>query len=449
MSAKRFLDAVGHIDDELVAEFVERDMKMKPSPVLNRVKRLWWAAIPAVAACLALVTAIHYLMPILLRDPFGPPTEQELEAYMMAPWSPPKIGKDVPVLEIPAEPSGEPGLYNRAHYTTWHALAYVTDDFTFAPVPSYTEYLPIYAPPANLPERLPRRERLEAFVEKNLHVIRDMTVMPDLPYTVYDREAGENWPAESIAIFDGHSGEDDAFFQCVGDGGSPYLTVPAKALKNPEVFPHMGFGLSKEAVLAALEDTVLYLEEIFGVDWNYQSVSFGADLLRREFSVTLASVDRIRKDLPVELGVSYSHTLRITYECLGSNDYSEVYSIVYLERDYEEPVFSEIIGKAPMLTVAEAHAMIEQGYVYTGHGCSLCKAHQKNVSFNEYDRVTLTYLSGYAGKAGWMVPFYTFYRYSNTLSDGTRTYYSVSVPAVELSGLETYFAKLTEEHQHQ
>jgi hypothetical protein len=193
----------------------------------------------------------------------------------MAPWSPPKIGKDVPVLEIPAEPSGEPGLYNRAHYTTWHALAYVTDDFTFAPVPSYTEYLPIYAPPANLPERLPRRERLEAFVEKNLHVIRDMTVMPDLPYTVYDTEAGENRPAESIAIFDGHSGEDDAFFQCVGDGGSPYLTVPAKALKNPEVFPHMGFGLSKEAVLAALEDTVLYLEEIFGTEiyFNFGTVT--------------------------------------------------------------------------------------------------------------------------------------------------------------------------------
>ena len=61
MSAKRFLDAVGHIDDELVAEFVERDMEMKPSPILRRAKRLWWVPIPAVAAAMALVVLLHHL----------------------------------------------------------------------------------------------------------------------------------------------------------------------------------------------------------------------------------------------------------------------------------------------------------------------------------------------------------------------------------------------------
>ena len=50
MSAKRFLDAVGHIDDDLVSEFVERDMVMKPAPALKRVKRLWWVPIPAVGS---------------------------------------------------------------------------------------------------------------------------------------------------------------------------------------------------------------------------------------------------------------------------------------------------------------------------------------------------------------------------------------------------------------
>ncbi len=100
------------------------------------------------------------------------------------------------------------------------------------------------------------------------------------------------------------------------------------------------------------------------------------------------------------------------------------------------------------LSIEEAEALLYAGYVFGGHVCPLCMAMQTPVSFEDYEYVGFTYITGYASESGstLSVPFYAFYQDIGEAENGNRTYARTLVPAVEISGLETYFDMQKENH---
>lgn len=97
-----------------------------------------------------------------------------------------------------------------------------------------------------------------------------------------------------------------------------------------------------------------------------------------------------------------------------------------------------------MLTLSEAEALLSKGYVFGGHGCTLCMANQPAVDFSDYDAVSLEYVAAPDSpgqKSRLSLPFYAFYKYIGENEYGIPTYAKTYVPAIEISGLEEYFSQ--------
>ena len=119
--------------------------------------------------------------------------------------------------------------------------------------------------------------------------------------------------------------------------------------------------------------------------------------------------------------------------------------VSYVENrvDVKNSYAAEANVKLIPLEVAEQ--MLYNGYVFGGHSCKLCMAEQEAISFEGYDAVGITYLSGDVD-GSLVLPFYTFYKKIGKCKNGNFTYAKTYVPAVEVSGLEEYFDMQEEDH---
>ena len=101
---------------------------------------------------------------------------------------------------------------------------------------------------------------------------------------------------------------------------------------------------------------------------------------------------------------------------------------------YKKPA-EEIYVKtadARLISIEEAEELLRKGYVFGGHACPLCMAEQQEVSFDEYDKVGLTYFNG--------IPFYAFYKEIGKADyNSNKVYARTLVCAVEVSGYKEYF----------
>lgn len=455
MSAKRFLDAVGHIDDELVAEFVERDMEMKPSPTLRRAKRLWWVPIPAVAACLCVAIGLHHLAPLLLRDPFGdrptdlldPPVSGEL-----LPWSPPDLGEDIPVVEVTAEVTQYPP-YVEDYFgfvisvtDRWYTLADGDELRHAAPLPT-EGYLPIYEEVNFFDE-----ETLEAFIQKWLPTAGDMTGITDTDYEMkWSGTSGMITPSRYVAnIGPEEVGQHITF--TIQQGGALSFDCPAKILTEGDRFPTLLKDSSDGEILTALDRGIDYLEKTLGkefrdadIEWRnieYQGSGYLSSF--HELIVTLNGYPpEGSEEYPYSIASLPAFTVTLNYEYVN---YAHSNELVFKKLTYSEPRntadYTVTVGKAKTIPLAEAEAHLEAGYVYGATGCLLCREVGCDVDFSEYDSVGLVYKKSTAGHFLWSVPFYAFYK---QVGD---EYAAVYVPAVEVTGLEELFAEYTENHTH-
>ena len=106
---------------------------------------------------------------------------------------------------------------------------------------------------------------------------------------------------------------------------------------------------------------------------------------------------------------------------------------------------AELYGEGRMLPLEEAEAMLEKGWVFGFHMCSLCMEKQETVDFSQYDRVALEYVVPYGD--GPVMPFYAFYKQLSARDSGIQTFAKTYVPAIRVEGLEEYFAAQEEEHK--
>lgn len=101
---------------------------------------------------------------------------------------------------------------------------------------------------------------------------------------------------------------------------------------------------------------------------------------------------------------------------------------------YKKPA-EEIYVKtadAHLISIEEAEELLHKGYVFGGHACPLCMAEQREVSFDEYDKVGLTYFNG--------IPFYAFYKdIGKAKYNDNRVYAKTLVCAIEVTGYKEYF----------
>lgn len=107
--------------------------------------------------------------------------------------------------------------------------------------------------------------------------------------------------------------------------------------------------------------------------------------------------------------------------------------------------YYKIVGKARMLNLDEAEVLLEKGYVFGNHICKLCARSQALVDFTDYDCVGFEYVSD--NNAENVLPFYTFYKHISENEYGISTYAKTYVPAIELEGLDEYFANQEKSHQ--
>lgn len=107
--------------------------------------------------------------------------------------------------------------------------------------------------------------------------------------------------------------------------------------------------------------------------------------------------------------------------------------------------YYKVVGKAKMLSLKEAEALLEKGYVFGNHICELCAKSQDLVDFTDYDCVGFEYISD--NNAENVLPFYTFYKHISENEYGISTYAKTYVPAIELEGLDEYFANQEKAHQ--
>ena len=455
MSAKRFLDAVGHIDDELVAEFVERDMEMGPSPTLRRAKRLWWVPIPAVAACLCVAIGLHHLAPLLLRDPFGdrptdlldPPVSGEL-----VPWLPPDLGEDIPVVEVTAEVTQYPpyveGYFGFVIPVTdrWYTLVDEDELRHAAPLPTEA-YLPIYEEVNFFDE-----ETLEAFIQKWLPTAGDMTGITDTDYEIqWSGTSGMITPSRYVAnIGPEEVGQHITF--TIQEGGALSFACPAEILTEKNRFPTLLKDSSDGEILTALDRGIDYLEKTLGKEFRDADIEWRN--IEYQGSGYLSSIHKLivtlngyppegSEEYPYSIASLPAFTVTLDYEYVN---YAHSNELVFKKLTYSEPRntadYTVTVGKAKTVPLTEAEELLKAGYVYGTTGCLLCREVGCDVDFSEYDSVGLVYKKSTAGHFLWSVPFYAFYK---QVGD---EYAAVYVPAVEVTGLEELFAEYTENHTH-
>ena len=450
MSADRFFHAVGHIDEDLIAEFLEQDMGKRTSPALRRAKRLWWAPIPAVAAFLCVAIGLHYLAPLLLKnpfedpvaDPFIPPVSEELQ-----PWSPPVMGEDVPVVEVTAKVTNFPFYVFTQEVTTlpyhWYTLADGDALKTSDPLPA-GNYLPIYEQ-----RNVYSEEKLDAFIQKWLPAIQDLTGITDTEYSIQEELCltGIRTPSQYSATI-GSEETEEAICFVNSELPSLYFSCPDEAITMRSLFPNVDGTDSQEAILSSLSKGIQYLQETLGLEFQNGKTAWTTYVMNDptydRLYVTLTGYPPEGNEaFPYEIASApaYRVILKYTYIDRENSHEMELFEISFYECTNSASYMS-MIGKAAVLPLAQAEKLLEAGYVYNATRCLDCRAAYCDVDFSDYDSVGLVYRQGYAGQYNWCVPFYAFYKQNG---DGYAVAY---VPAVEVSGLEEYFAECTEKHLH-
>jgi hypothetical protein len=430
MSKKNFMIAMGQIDDQILDRYLQEDERLSaPIPFAKRP----WVRIAALAACLVLiVTGIFLLLPSTTNEPTISMTvtiEDVLSVIPMMESVPttsysqitlpygkypdylPLVQQDtLPVyknnrIHIPLSESA----FSRFAFKTLNgfAAAFGTDPPQYT-ITDKTQKLHEMCQEYNLPFDLFTYAYLKGDV-----TLGDILVILDQSGSMYNLYLGNL--------------KDQSF------DGKP-LTI------NP--------NLGDDQIIASLESVKQRLFEIFGESYPDILIS------RRD---SIISVYYYNANDPVNTWIlERSQINRPIINCIALNYHLEAdQTISSLSIDYRkslvssEKIYSTI--DLPMRSLEDAEEWLNKGYVFGGYGCPLCMAEQTPVDFEDYDFVGIQYLHDYIYMQGgathirMAIPFYVFYKVIET-TDTTTTYAYTYVPAVEIEGMEEYFAKKYSHH---
>ena len=306
--------------------------------------------------------------------------------------------------------------------------------------------LPVYRVP-----REPTEAEFRAFVEEYQVLAEKLYEIPhgECEYTI-DRYSTGRLKMEAVRkteekrlMFGANPWTGTFYFTSV------YFEHPRERVQGEFVSVHCED--SDDQILKKLEPVIRWYEEYFGMkiagsaisrEYNYHQL--------KQINVSLYEMGSVGYPAAVTREEPCKRWLELQFNTAGSQQsydwegsVEEAFLTVSRLRQSYAP--AELYGEGRMLPLEEAEAMLEKGWVFGFHMCSLCMEKQEAVDFSQYDRVALEYVVPYGD--GPVMPFYAFYKQLSARDSGIQTFAKTYVPAIQVEGLEEYFAAQEEEHK--
>ncbi len=200
-------------------------------------------------------------------------------------------------------------------------------------------------------------------------------------------------------------------------------------------------SMTNAEILTSLSDVKSALFEVFGVEFDSVKLERGYSGYGDAGAQTVEIVYYNSSDYPEK-----GDHIRLLFESEDGDGALYCSSLRYTDYRYELSDVYEALAECRILTLDEAEALLEAGYVFGGHVCELCMAEQAKIDFSDYDYVGFEYKLGGTDNGSLCVPFYAFYKDIGQAENGNRIYAKTLVPAVEVEGLDEYFDMQKENH---
>ncbi|MBE6661496.1 MAG: hypothetical protein E7605_08870 [Ruminococcaceae bacterium] len=441
LTRDELIDAIGAIDADLVEDFVQTDERLQKKKD-RRVSPLMRAV--ALAACFALILASVPALTHLWQE--GPT---------------PKPPKEVPVFENPLYTATELAELLAGDELKDNAVA--TNAYTTEEVPS-ADYLRIFPVPTEdyvtLYESHAYKQSLDRGEFSSLanRIFSKLSDALDTRFSAYSMERDESYDGSPYLLIRQESGPYWVSLTHRETWNSVNISSRVHTIDLGGVPVQVDQRMSDEDIIESLADTKERLFDIFGVRFEDAMVYRRYDTYS-EYGVNFLTVYFYnRGDDPLH---AYSYSPRSSYIALEFDNFmnysGDVVSdtilsdvdIRYVQMREGDRSQFEPMSKAKRISLADAEALLYNGYVIGGHVCPLCMAMQTPVEFSGYDFVGFTYHTGYDKKNDRTVaiPFYTFYKRIGTGKNGNAIYAKTNVPAIEVSGFEEYVESQRKDHK--
>ena len=417
MKQEKLMDALEYIDDALLESAAGSMVKKK--------QHFPWKRIAALAACVSLVIALglynHAIMTVPKYEDAAFTAEQ-----ISALFSEKKDGINAYTIE---------GYPNESL-------------FTLPQIPT-REYLDVY----RYNGTQPNAEELKKLMEDVLPKVEQMygIEIPDVGIT-------EDW--EPLAQKYSYFAETAVGGKMVrGNSAWNMLSV---SWMNEQLQPLIVNGVMLEAnsmetderIMERVSAVIPYLEQMLGLELSAYKIdryrsSYDSDLYGME--IWLYAQTQVADTMLEQYGGEpsrYCDGDMIVLE-FGRKELSQASdTVVCRQIRYVRSLRHrhETDARCRMISLAEAEAMLRNGYVFSNHSCRLCMQNQQKVDFTDYDRVSLEYVFASDDIRGYGIPFYTFYKRIRVNENGFVQYAKTMVPAIEVSGLEAYFEEQVQHH---
>lgn len=434
MSKKKFIRAMGHLDDRIIERYVEVEDRLAHRPRSNV-----WLRLTALAACIALV---------LLALPYA--AFMSIQSFGFGCGS----GDD---------PNGrEPGLFPPSGASVVNGALYTADEIAalfgevkdgdtnayttvYAPASGYlagvenfnSDHLPVYN--YTLPGKPLDQAEFTSFVNSRLASVVNLLGVNLPEYEIkknaysFGDELSTDFDASVYKVYASQSASDTAV----------YINAA------PSEFSVDGQRLSTD--LSASDDKILHELSAVG---ERLAACFGIESVRGRVVRTYGESGMRRMD------VYFYRSTQNPLDLLCSAPVSDAVCISFdLDQNRTSVKYRESRGdgiseyaetvRARALTVGEAEELLRRGYVFGGHACPECMKAQDAIDFSDYDKVGLVYILGRAPETGEPtvgLPFYAFYKRIGKSDGGNYIYARTYVCAIEVSGLDEYFEAQRDEH---
>jgi hypothetical protein len=444
MKKEEWNEGLNHLDPDLVEKYVEQKDRLRQKSINPKVK---WLRFGAIAACFLLIVSAAIVVSMPQEDP------PAIEPYFPngEAWSP-VINSHVRDIILTADQVGS--IFDQSKDsvgTNQYTKIYTTNPeyLNLTPLP-IAEYLPIYS--SNNGE--PSEEGLQTFIHEYLDATTSFFGISSKNYEI---EKHELWNGNVYCTADIREGEKDiSFYSRNNLLYFTYFDLDERRLLINGSRVSILESDTDQQITEKLEDTVTYVCTAFGKQYTDIKIcrNYYSDQLTR-ITVYLYSAEETIFPTNFSQAPMTSDYLSLTFhtdwgrgtacDWGGSKEEAFLTNISLYQTSEKWIGYYEVDAKAKMLTLEEAEQLLEKGYVFGGHSCSLCMAAQPEVDFSEYTYVDIEYVSDKNGTI--CVPFYAFYKYIGKSEHGIDTYAKTYVPAVQVSGYDAYFEKQKDNHR--
>ena len=396
-----FLDAVSHIDDDIL----EQSILMREELAENRRKRLKFRKTLIAVASVVLVCTVT-LASVLIWGPFSSNAD---------PFS------ELPLFEgLTARQMNSVFPQTESAYTNQYTKVYTPDEkYLFLPELPQGEYVPIFS---HRNTGLPLNE--EELLRYRDEIVPKLTKAFGVTFRLTERWSHDStWDSQTISY---RSSLENAIWASVTQRlTQTNVTISQNTQKNgygeeyiaPLVINGQTIQIdqtkSDEEIIASLEGIKKELFDLFSVEFSDVQIKRHYTKIKYINGVPSENDPNVVDNICIYFynksdiyssgydndSHQYTEYIRLNFhntysyhDLTPSKDILQDVTVRFVK--YRLPLNETVtaVGKAELLTVKEAEELLKKGYVFGGHSCPLCMRNQTAVDFESYDAVGFEYL---------------------------------------------------------